>query len=165
MSEQRPISSAGTTAQAGGPSPEVLEEEIAFYLQHLHEWKEHALTGAILSDTSVDSDGIITWLFEEDSFAPVAKLKGEKKYSIITDHLGTPSQMDNEEGKLFWQGSLDSYGRMRMERGETGSCPFRYQGQYEDKEIGLYYNRFRYYSPKGVCISARTPTPLGWQEK
>jgi len=26
-------------------------------------------------------------------------------------------------------------------------CPFRYQGQYDDVEIGLYYNRFRYYSP------------------
>lgn len=25
-------------------------------------------------------------------------------------------------------------------------CPFRYQGQYEDEETGLYYNRFRYHS-------------------
>jgi len=62
--------------------------------------------------------------------------------------------MYNQEGKLCWQGALDSYGRMRMEKGETGSCPFRYQGQYEDKEIGLYYNRFRYYSSEeGMYIS------------
>lgn len=27
-------------------------------------------------------------------------------------------------------------------------CPWRFQGQYEDDEIGLYYNRFRYYSPE-----------------
>ncbi|MFL1996875.1 AHH domain-containing protein [Lysinibacillus irui] len=26
--------------------------------------------------------------------------------------------------------------------------PFRYQGQYEDVEIGLYYNPFRYYDPE-----------------
>ena len=33
-------------------------------------------------------------------------------------------------------------------------CPFRYQGQYEDRETGLYYNRFRYYSPDdGVYLS------------
>ena len=33
-------------------------------------------------------------------------------------------------------------------------CPFRYQGQYEDRETGLYYNRFRYYSPdEGMYIS------------
>jgi RHS repeat-associated protein len=32
--------------------------------------------------------------------------------------------------------------------------PFRYQGQYEDAETGLYYNRFRYYSPdEGLYIS------------
>ncbi|WP_375199425.1 RHS repeat-associated core domain-containing protein [Bacillus sp. RS11] len=31
--------------------------------------------------------------------------------------------------------------------GEQDFIPFRYQGQYEDIEIGLYYNRFRYYSP------------------
>ena len=31
---------------------------------------------------------------------------------------------------------------------------FRYQGQYEDVETGLYYNRFRYYSAdEGVYIS------------
>ena len=33
-------------------------------------------------------------------------------------------------------------------------CPFRYQGQYEDSKTGLYYNRFRYYSPdEGMYIS------------
>jgi RHS repeat-associated protein len=68
--------------------------------------------------------------------------------------------MYNEEGKLFWQGSLDSYGRMRMERGETGSCPFRYQGQYEDKEIGLYYNRFRYYSPEEGRYISQDPIDI-----
>jgi RHS repeat-associated protein len=32
--------------------------------------------------------------------------------------------------------------------------PFRYQRQYEDSETGLYYNRFRYYSPEeGIYIS------------
>ena len=33
-------------------------------------------------------------------------------------------------------------------------CPFRYQGQYEDSETDLYYNRFCYYSPdEGMYIS------------
>jgi RHS repeat-associated protein len=33
-------------------------------------------------------------------------------------------------------------------------CPWRFQGQYEDAETGLYYNRFRYYSPdEGIYIS------------
>jgi RHS repeat-associated protein len=132
----------------------------------LHEWKEHAETGDVLGDLSIDENGnlengspaiapgITTWLFDEDSFAPAGKLKGAKKYSIVTDHLGTPAQMYKEDGSLFWEMELDSFGKVRMEKGETGSCPFRYQGQYEDAETGLYYNRFRYYSvEEGIYLS------------
>lgn len=54
--------------------------------------------------------------------------------------------MYKEDGSLVWEGELDSYGKVRMEKGAVGSCPFRYQGQYEDVETGLYYNRFRYYA-------------------
>ncbi|TKI69465.1 hypothetical protein FC756_09090 [Lysinibacillus mangiferihumi] len=40
------------------------------------------------------------------------------------------------------------YGRVKEFTGEKDFIPFRYQGQYEDVEIGLYYNRFRYYDPE-----------------
>ena len=50
---------------------------------------------------------------------------------------------------------MDIYGSVRNFAGRSLSdCPFRYQGQYEDEETGLYYNRFRYYSPdEGMYIS------------
>ncbi|TDB43265.1 type IV secretion protein Rhs [Photorhabdus khanii subsp. guanajuatensis] len=42
---------------------------------------------------------------------------------------------------------------------ETVSCNIRFCGQYEDEESGLFYNRFRYYSPEtGQYLS---PDPLG----
>ena len=41
----------------------------------------------------------------------------------------------------FWQ-SHDDYADNDPEYTE---CHFRFAGQYEDKESGLYYNRFRYY--------------------
>ncbi|OLY94438.1 RHS repeat-associated core domain-containing protein [Cnuella takakiae] len=132
----------------------------------LHECKEHSITGEKLSDVHVGENGITTWLFDTDSFAPCGKIKGDKKYSIVTDHLGTPAQMYKEDGGLFWEGELDSYGKVRMEKGELGSCPFRYQGQYEDVETGLYYNRFRYYdnqignyaSQDPIGIAGNNPT-------
>ncbi|WP_299902879.1 RHS repeat-associated core domain-containing protein [uncultured Aquimarina sp.] len=41
----------------------------------------------------------------------------------------------------------------KLVKGSLNDCPFRYQGQYEDSETELYYNRFRYYSPdEGVYI-------------
>jgi RHS repeat-associated protein len=120
----------------------------------IHEWKEHAVTGQRLSDLHVGENGVVTWIFDADSFAPSAKIKGEKKYSIATDHLGTPVQMYKDNGSSLWEAELDSGGKIRIEKGEIGTCPFRYQGQYEDAETGLYYNRFRYYAPEeGIYIS------------
>ena len=49
---------------------------------------------------------------------------------------------------------MDIYGNVRSIEGNKTFIPFRYQGQYEDIETGLYYNRFRYYAPdEGVNIS------------
>ena len=42
--------------------------------------------------------------------------------------------------------------------GEKDFIPFRYQGQDEDVEIGLYYNRFRYYDPE----QGNNPTLYGY---
>ncbi|MBA3987053.1 MAG: RHS domain-containing protein, partial [Flavobacteriales bacterium] len=126
----------------------------------LHEWKEHALTGQKLSDLKVGENGLVTWLFDIDGFIPAGKIKGGKEYSIVTDHLGTPSQMYREDGLLFWECELDSYGKARIEKGELGSCPFRYQGQYEDIETGLYYNRFRYYDAKDGIYLSQDPIGL-----
>jgi RHS repeat-associated protein len=60
-----------------------------------------------------------------------------------------------KKGKLVWETHLDIYGKVRTFAGRSLSdCPFRYQGQYEDAETGLYYNRFRYYSPEeGIYLS------------
>ncbi|MDR1603073.1 MAG: RHS repeat-associated core domain-containing protein [Tannerella sp.] len=39
-------------------------------------------------------------------------------------------------------------------------CPFGYQGQYEDSETGLYYNRFRYYDPSSGAYLSQDPIGL-----
>ncbi|WP_459211633.1 DUF6531 domain-containing protein [Aquimarina rhabdastrellae] len=123
----------------------------------LHEWKEDTASGRILGNSAVDENGIITWVFEADSFIPTAKLKNNKKYSIFTDQLGTPTHMYNDEGGTIWERSLDSFGKLR--HGNHDSCPFMYQGQYYDPEIELAYNRFRYYDPNdGRYISV---DPIG----
>ena len=123
----------------------------------LHEWKENS-QGEMLSKSSVGKDGVITWVFEENSFIPAAKLKENKKYSILADHLGTPVSMYNEEGESVWERSLDSFGRLK--EGSNGPCPFMYQGQYYDIEIGLAYNRFRYYDPESGRYISRDPIGL-----
>ncbi|CAM3766074.1 RHS repeat-associated core domain-containing protein [Flavobacterium branchiophilum] len=98
--------------------------------------------------------GLVTWVYEEGSFAPCAKIVGEERYSIINDYIGRPIQAYNEDGKLIWETDYDIYGKLRNLHGERSFIPFRQLGQYEDEETGFYYNRFRYYSPEtGTYIS------------
>ena len=92
-------------------------------------------------------DNLVTWVFNE-GFVPSAKITSEGNYSIISDYLGTPVEAYDEDGNRVWSAELDIYGRVKEFTGEKDFIPFRYQGQYEDVEIGLYYNRFRYYDPE-----------------
>ncbi|WP_299883872.1 DUF6531 domain-containing protein [uncultured Lacinutrix sp.] len=131
----------------------------------LHEWnynlKERPKTiinnnGHLSLDKKEPiSSNLITWIFDQNTFKPAAKIVNGEYYSIITDYLGTPVEMYNNEGKKTWQVEYDIYGKIRKQiKGNPDDCPFRYQGQYEDIETGLYYNRFRYYSPEeGIYIS------------
>lgn len=130
----------------------------------LHEWKykekERPVTvidewGEVKQDRTEPVDDVITWVFDENTFRPAAKLDGAHQYSIITDYLGTPVEMCDGNGAQTWSVEYDIYGKIRkLYTGRATDCPFRYQGQYEDEETGLYYNRFRYYDPEdGIYIS------------
>ncbi|HEX4473778.1 MAG TPA: DUF6531 domain-containing protein [Polyangiaceae bacterium] len=101
----------------------------------------------------------ITWLFHPESFAPLAKVVNGERYGIVTDHLGTPRAMFDASGDQVWAADIDTYGELRNVRGEKAACPFRWPGQYEDAETGLYYNRLRYYDPAGQYVS-RDPIGL-----
>ena len=95
---------------------------------------------------------LVTWVFN-DGFVPTAKITSQGNYSIISDYLGTPVEAYDVLGDRVWSAELDIYGRVKEFTGEQDFIPFRYQGQYEDLEIGLYYNRFRYYSPsEGIIL-------------
>ena len=104
------------------------------------------------------TDNLITWVFDENSFVPAAKLVGDKSYSILTDHLGTPYEAYDENGEKVWARELDLYGNAIA--GDSSFIPFLYQGQYYDEEIGLAYNRFRYYSPDSGTYISQDPIRL-----
>lgn len=126
----------------------------------LHEWIEASedkirpVRADLPLSHSKNNIDFTTWIFEPNSFVPLSKTVGAKHYNIIADHLGTPIAMHDAEGKSIWSADLDIYGKRKNQFGKAEDCPFRYQGQYEDVETSLYYNRFRYYDPEeGVYIS------------
>jgi len=119
----------------------------------------------------------ITWYHEPDGLAPLAKSVGDQTYSIVADHLGTPTAMYDDTGKLAWRMQLDLFGVPKEESSkDRETCPWRWSGQYDDHEIGLYYNRFRYYDPTlgqyisqdpiqlegGLAFYSYVYDPAGW---
>lgn len=135
----------------------------------LHEWTYAALLRPQTIDdaegwrsyvTAEPQDGLITWIFEEQTHIPCAKIVDGQSYSILCDHLGTPYEAYSENGELVWRRELDVYGRTRFEYGVENFIPFLYQGQYLDIETGLAYNRFRYYSPELGSYISQDPIRL-----
>jgi RHS repeat-associated protein len=138
----------------------------------------------VLHELSSDGEGIaaeggalevVTWVFDPDRFAPAARFGSEGVHSVVTDHLGVPLCVLDENGAVRWQGDIDAWGKASV-TGDSGLCPWRFPGQYEDAETGLYYNRFRYYDPGlgayvsrdplgllgGSALRAYVPCPLTW---
>ena len=99
-------------------------------------------------------------MFEEDSFSPIAKIKNNKHYSIVNDHLGTPYESYDDKGDLVWSRELNSNGKVLKETGIANFCPFLYQGQSFDNEIELAYNRFRYYDVEDGRYISQDPIGL-----
>ena len=93
-------------------------------------------------------ENLVTWVYEEGSYVPVAKIQNGERYTIISDYMGRPVEAYNSYGNVVWQADYDIYGDLRNIKGIRDFIPFRQLGQYEDDETRLYYNRFRYYDPK-----------------
>lgn len=135
----------------------------------LHEWEiSEADRPRLITDESgreeyedtEKPENLMTWIYDGTSFTPVAKVADGECYTIVHDYLGTPTQAYDSRGNLVWEMMLDVYGEVKECHGERTLVPFRYQGQYEDEETGLYYNRFRYYSPQMGMYVSQDPIDL-----
>ncbi|MFK7077411.1 DUF6531 domain-containing protein, partial [Flavobacterium oreochromis] len=136
----------------------------------LHQWEykkgQEAETsvndlGEVYLSQKEAVDDLVTWIYQERTFVPSAKIQGEEQFSIISDYLGRPVQSYDQQGRLVWQTDYDIYGKLRNLQGEKTFIPFRQLGQYEDPELdGLYYNRFRYYDASTGLYLSQDPIGL-----
>ncbi|WP_279508562.1 RHS repeat-associated core domain-containing protein, partial [Hahella sp. CR1] len=116
------------------------------------------------------------YVYEPDSFRPLAFIQDEKVYHYHLDHLGTPQEMTDAEGTLVWSARYKAYGALALQDVESVHNPLRFQGQYYDEETGFHYNRHRYYDPQsgrfinqdpigllgGANAYQYAPNPVGW---
>lgn len=97
------------------------------------------------------------------------------------DHLGTPQELTDSQGRFAWTSVSKAWGRVTEQRSDWARQhgvrnPIRFQGQYHDHETGLHYNRYRYYDPEvgrfisqdpiglagGLNVYQYAPNPVQW---
>jgi RHS repeat-associated protein len=81
------------------------------------------------------------------------------------DHLGTPQELTDCEGKVAWSAQYKAWGQAKEAISEAAykagmRSPIRFQGQYFDDETGLHYNRHRYYDPLSGRFVSKDPIGL-----
>ena len=126
--------------------------------------------GRIRMQSEEPVENLVTWVYEEGSYVPVAKIQNGERYTIISDYMGRPVEAYNSYGNVVWQADYDIYGDLRNIKGIRDFIPFRQLGQYEDDETRLYYNRFRYYDPRignyisqdPIRLAGNNPTLYGY---
>lgn len=91
------------------------------------------------------------------TWIPLLQLTGEagKCVGLLCDQVGAPLAATDERGQVRWWGSLDAYGAPTIAMPED--LPWRWPGQYADRESALYYNRFRYYADDLGCYLSPDP--------
>ncbi|MGW0821526.1 DUF6531 domain-containing protein [Streptomyces sp. NPDC002845] len=80
-------------------------------------------------------------------------------FSIITDLVGTPTELIEEGGNIAWHTRATLWGVTAWNTDASAYIPLRFPGQYFDPETGLHYNYFRHYDPETARYV--TPDPLG----
>ena len=78
---------------------------------------------------------------------------------VISDPQGNVMALADPAGTLVARFDYDPFGRLIMETGEAGSCPFRYSTKYRDPDLELYCYGHRWYDPSSM--KWLTPDPIG----
>lgn len=126
-------------------------------------WDSGALVHEIKKTAAAGGDPVIeerTYCFDDLPVPePIAHRDkagdGQWKHYLL-DVTGAPEALIHGDGTVASRVSRTSWGETTA---EGASTPLRFAGQYEDEEIGLAYNRARYYDPDaGRYISA---DPIG----
>jgi len=103
------------------------------------------------------------YVYYPETFEPLTLIEGagtaRHVYHYHNDPNGCPTRLIDAGGEVRWGASYTAWGAIATLHVNEVESPIRLQGQYEDRETGFHYNRYRYYlSAIGQYVS---PDPIG----
>jgi len=143
-------------------------------------WDGDVLAHELTERAEAAGDPVVeqrTYLYEDDSFEPVAHAEpGGRWVHYVNDQIGTPERLLEGNGEVACELRRTAWGQTELQPGARATTPIRFQGQYEDAETGLAYNRWRYYDKEAGRFVSADPiglvgsinefaggaNPLGW---
>ncbi|MGW8885407.1 putative T7SS-secreted protein [Streptomyces sp. NPDC055749] len=118
-------------------------------------WDDVQLCEQLATGEGMPNPVMLTW--DYDGARPLAQVEqllsvdapqeivDERFLSIVTDLIGTPSELIHESGEIAWQALTTLWGTTTWAKNSTSYIPLRFPGQYFDPETGLHYNLYRHY--------------------
>ncbi|MEU9481439.1 putative T7SS-secreted protein [Streptomyces sp. NPDC048191] len=122
--------------------------------------------------TSPDLPNPVTLTWDHQGLRPLAQTEritaadapqeqiDSRFFAIITDLVGTPSELIDEQGDIAWRTRSTLWGTTAWAAKSTTYTPLRFPGQYYDPETGLHYNYFRHYDPETARYASADPLGL-----
>ncbi|MFE9493518.1 putative T7SS-secreted protein [Streptomyces collinus] len=122
--------------------------------------------------TSVELPHPVTLTWDHQGLRPVTQTEritaadapqneiDSRFFAIVTDLVGTPSELVDENGDIAWHTRSTLWGTTAWAADSTTYTPLRFPGQYYDPETGLHYNYFRHYDPETARYLSCDPLGL-----
>ncbi|MFF1708776.1 RHS repeat-associated core domain-containing protein [Streptomyces sp. NPDC058268] len=135
----------------------------------LFTWDGTNLCEQTTSAAELRNPVTLTW--EHEGLNPVAQTErmisvdtpqdeiDSRFFLIVTDAIGTPTELIDEDGGIAWRSRATLWGSTAWATDSVAYTPLRFPGQYFDPETGLHYNFFRHYDPETARYVS--PDPLG----
>ncbi|MCC3768379.1 putative T7SS-secreted protein [Streptomyces sp. UNOC14_S4] len=132
-------------------------------------------SGPMLIEQTTESATLpnpVTLTWDHDGLHPIAQTErisaadapqrevDSRFFAIVTDLIGTPTELVDEHGDIAWQARATLWGATAWPRGSTAYTPLRFPGQYFDPETGLHYNLHRHYDPATARYTSADPLGL-----
>lgn len=132
-------------------------------------WDDAQLCEQLATGEDLPNPVTLTW--DHDGARPLVQVErilasgatqaavDERFFTIVTDLIGTPSELIDESGGLAWNTRSTLWGTTTWAITSTAYTPLRFPGQYFDPETAFHYNVNRYYDPETARYA--TVDPLG----